>query len=685
MKALYKAIIGVFALAASFGASSCTDPLKFGNNFLEKAPGGTVTADTVFSNAEYTRQFLAGIYSKHYYALPTNSTNNPPQCLNYWKGMVDALSDTFQLFFSNTIVGNMYYTGALTSSTDSKNNGNIYPFLNEYIWENVRNCYLLLEKIDEVPELGETERERMKDEARCLLASTYFITFRFYGGLPLIYGTFSGDETSYEYPRASVEETVKFMVDILDTVIEGNHLPWGYPGTPEAASETGRWTLGAAMALKCKILQFAASPLFNDEKPYFEGSYTLEDPKVVWYGNYSDQRWQDFRKACEDFFERNEQEGNIYHLVEPAGNTQEDYRYAFRSSYLLQGSPEVIMGIRVAKTANGNDYGWYNLRSNERFSYCPTQEYVEMFPWADGTPFVWEETEAAGELDHMFIKGDQVHGEQMMQNVVYTRDPRLYETVAVNGARQTINWGDGRTSGANYELWVGGTNAGMQPINQTSHYGTGYRFLKYYAGEAFNKRFPQWVWLSMSEMYLGYAEACAQTGDLTTAVKYIDDVRARVGLGGIVECNPDKNLLSDKKALLEEIMRERACEFAFNDSRYFDMIRYKRADLFERTLHRLLIYRLVQNESGEWERSETQWYNVRTEYKDPDDPNFYEPSHFDYEKKPISVLARYWWNDGNSGIDTDPAIGNFDPKWYLQPFPVIEINKNYGLIQNAGW
>jgi hypothetical protein len=62
----------------SFGFGACTDRLSFGNDFLEKAPGGTVTADTVFTNAEYTRQFLAGIYSRQYYALPTNSTNSPP-------------------------------------------------------------------------------------------------------------------------------------------------------------------------------------------------------------------------------------------------------------------------------------------------------------------------------------------------------------------------------------------------------------------------------------------------------------------------------------------------------------------------------------------------------------------------------------------------------------------------------
>lgn len=677
MKHISKVILAVAAIfAAGFASHSCTDPLKFGNAFLEKAPGGTVTADTVFTNAEYTRQFLAGIYNKQYYALPTSSTNDPPQCLNYWKGMPEALSDNFQLFFQNTIVGNKYYTGALTSSIDGKNNGNIYPYLNEYIWQNVRNCYILLEKIDDVPGLDAAEKERMKDEARCLLANTYFVPFRFYGGLPIVTGTFQGNESEYNYPRASVEKTVDFMVGLLDEVISGGHLPWGYPGTSDAASETGRWTIGGAMALKCKILQFAASPLFNSDKPYWDGVYTMEDSSPAWYGNYDVARWQRFRKACEDFINKMNANPEVYHLVKPAGNTFEDYRYAFRSSYLLQGSPEVIMSVRVHKNAKGNDYGWVNLRTNARYSYCPTQEYVEMFPWADGTPFDWDETEAAGKLDQMFVTGDVVPGKQMLQNRVYTRDPRLYETVAVNGALQTINWGNGKTSGANYELWLGGTTAGNTPVTQDSHYGTGYRYLKYYAGEAYVGKFPHWVSLSVPEIYLGYAEALAQTGDLPTAIKYIDAVRARVGLGGLVECNPGKNLTTDKDALIKEILRERACEFAFQDSRYFDMIRYKlRAD-FEKTLHRLVIHRLVEKD-GQWVVSDGQWYKkCFGKVTDPSDPDFYEPTHFSYEKLPITVGSRIWW---------DKERGGFDPKWYLQPFPITELNKKYGLEQNPGW
>ena len=672
MKHLYKALIAM-AAAAGFCLSinSCTDPIKVGNAFLEKAPGGTVTADTVFTNAEYTRQFLTAIYNKMYYALPTNSTNSPPQCLNYWKGTPDALSDTHQFFFANTIVNNKYYTGAMTSSYDGNNNGSIYPYLNEYVWENVRHCYILLENIDSNPDptLTTAEKERMKDEARCLLASTYFTCFRFYGGLPIIEGTFSGADAEYDLPRASVDETVKFMVGLLDTVIKNNNLVWNYTGS-EAAQETGRWTIAGAMALKAKILQFAASPLFNDSKPYYDGKYTMEDSGPVWYGNYDVSRWVAARDAFKAFLDRNAAEGNPYHIVEPAGTTQEDYAFAFRSSYLLQSSPEVILGVRVHRNASGNDYGWINLVTNPRMSYCPTQEYVEMFTWADGTPFDWDETEAAGELDHMFIKGDKVAGQQMLQNRVYTRDPRLYETVAVNGQLKVIDWGSGRRSGANYETWVGGTTAAQHAINQDDHYGTGYRNLKYYAGDAFKGKYPQWIWLCLSEIYLGYAEAIVQSGgDFNEAIKYIDAVRARTGLKGLVECNPDKNLLSNKDNLIEEILRERACEFALNDSRYTDLIRYKRADLFERPLHRLLVYRLDEN----GKRIETQWYNNDRTKAAVGTFNWYEPSHFDYERAQVSILPRVWWTEG------------YDPKWYLNPFPLTEVNKGYGLVQNPGW
>ncbi|MBD9094552.1 MAG: RagB/SusD family nutrient uptake outer membrane protein, partial [Bacteroides oleiciplenus] len=242
------------------------------------------------------------------------------------------------------------------------------------------------------------------------------------------------------------------------------------------------------------------------------------------------------------------------------------------------------------------------------------------------------------------------------------------------GARQAVNWGDGRASGNNWETWVGGTNAKLNPKTNSGIYATGYRMLKYLVGSVMNRKFPQWNAIMLSDIYLTYAEAIVQTGgSFTEAIDYVDAVRARVGLKGLVECNPDKNLTSNKENLLAEIMRERACDLAFQNERYFDLIRYKRADLLERPLHGLRIYRLVKN-GNTWVRSEDQWYNKSfNQGLAEDDPNFYEPSHFDFERFQITGSPRIWWKDG------------FDPKWYLQPFPITEVNKNYGLVQNAGW
>lgn len=46
MKLGYKLLFGA-CVAANLIATSCVDDIKFGNSFLDKAPGGTATVDTV--------------------------------------------------------------------------------------------------------------------------------------------------------------------------------------------------------------------------------------------------------------------------------------------------------------------------------------------------------------------------------------------------------------------------------------------------------------------------------------------------------------------------------------------------------------------------------------------------------------------------------------------------------------
>lgn len=429
------------------------------------------------------------------------------------------------------------------------------------------------------------------------------------------------------------------------------------------------------MALKCKVLQFAASPLFNSDKPYHDGASKAEQDLLVWYGGYKPELWDACKTACEEFL--NEVAKNGYYKMQmPAYTTQEDYRYAFRYGYINQESPEVIFSVRVTNSTHDSKYqGWKLMKDNERYSYCPTQEYIEMFLQADGTPFDWETAKRQGKLDQMFVKGDTVPGLQDLQNRVLTRDPRLYETARINGVPQVTEWSSGKCSGNIFENWVGDAVIN-QPKTETGIFATYYANNKYFVGTCYDRQAPQWDVVRMSDIYLTYAEALIQctTPNFAKALDNIDMVRARVGMGKLADCNPDKDLKNNKANLLEELLRERACELGFENERYFDLVRYKRADIFEKQLHGLRIFRLAKDENGQWKRVETKWVDgdKKTDKDDPTKPGFYEPTHFDYERFAITK-TRVFWEKG------------FDTKWYLFPFPQTEVNKGYGLVQNPGW
>ena len=698
MKFNHKKVMVGLMTALSLGAvsTSCTDTIAFGNAFLDKAPGADATIDTIFTNAEYTRRFVNTMYRNQYYGLPYRNSTAAPYSSSYWKGMFDALSDCWQLYYKD---GKMYkdlYTGSLSSTSGVT----CYGYKDECLWETLRYGYIFMDNIDRCTEMEQSERNRLVAEAKCLMAFSYYNMFRFYGGLPIIKQQYTGNETEYAFPRGTVEETVNFIVGLLDEAIQTSDLPFAYTGA-EAEEETGRWTKGSAMALKIKVLQFAASPLFNNDKPYYNGESEAEQQHLVWYGNYDKSRWTRLKTACEEFFAANAAAGNPYHLVEPEGLTgnrltdQEAYRHAYRQGYIYQGSPEVIHSVRPREASQ-----WLKLRTTDKhYSYNPTQEYVEMFPWADGTPFSWSESEALPDkndksLQHMFIKGDTIPGlkddkgdlaDQDLQNRILTRDPRLYESVSCNGVNRQSDMESGKMSGTIYETWVGGSDANLNPKNETNSYATGYIDLKYcpgpeYSYNGYKDQREHWAALRYDDMLLTYAEALLQAdNDFEGCLRYIDQVRARVGLKGLAECNPSENLTSNKDNLIQELLRERACELGLEGSRYMDIVRYKMTDRLNTPLHGLHVYRLVKNKQGKWEKKEAQWEKgaeateTSKKYgkKHPESGAHFEPTYFAYEKFVLKDRRAQW--------------DNWDNKWLLNPFPNSEVLMGYGLVQNPGW
>ena len=243
----------------------------------------------------------------------------------------------------------------------------------------------------------------------------------------------------------------------------------------------------------------------------------------------------------------------------------------------------------------------------------------------------------------MFLKGTFKDGEQTLSDLDLTRDPRLYESAIVNNVPENLGWSSASMSGDPWELWVGGSDAGTNSFLESGRFATGYENMKYYLSDSdYNRQGVHWVYLRLSDLYLTYAEALLQANnDLQGAVNQIDIVRARVGLPGLVKCNPDKNLLSDKDALLEELLRERACELGLEDSRYFDLVRYKRADRFETPLHGLLIYRLDSNGSP----IEKAW-REGSDKTTSKNGGALQPVNFSYKKFQLKNRTRVWWTKG---------------------------------------
>lgn len=671
-------------LTAAMVMTSCTDELKFGNSFIEKQPGGTVTIDTVFANAEYTRQFLTGIYALQYYGLPFSGNRNPQSQFAY-AGKLDGLTDLYQLHWNGTTIYNSYYSGTLSANVTP-----IFSYTDDMVWEAVRQAWLLIDNIGKVPGLTDAEKANMTAQAKCLIAARYFDLYSLYGGIPIVDHAFTGSEGTYELPRATAEETADFIVKLLDEAIP--NLRWAYNGTTtdtDATNNTGRWTAAGAMALKAKVLLFNASPLYNAEQGYYGGTTEAEQQHLVWHGNYDPARWTRALQACQDFFNRLNSEG-YYELTQPTTRNANGYRQAYRMGYIYQGSKEVLHSTRVA-TVYGSQasYTWWNWVGLGRNSYLPTLEYMSMFPWSDGTPFDWESDSLRGRITgangRLFYQYREYRGSI---SKTPSRDPRLYENILVNGTTYQFDWTAGSPTGDAYELWVNGYDEGMQVMSATlnketgnydlalqelltNKYSTGFGVIKYYLGEEYHRKFMHWVYLSLDEMYLMYAEALAQTGNLTEAIKQVDVVRSRVGLGGLSVRNSALKLNENKDNLIEEILRERACELGMSNNRYYDMIRYKRTDWITKPLHGLVTFRMIQDSKGQWVKNFEPWKGTHK------DNGIIEPSRFDYWRFELFNRRRVQW-------DMDPNSPDVK-KWLLFPFPIGEINKGYGLIQNPGW
>ena len=657
--------------------SSCVDRLAIGDAFLEKAPGVDVNIDTVFTSAEYTRNFLWSSYGQLYCTYTSgNMMNGAP---------IDVLSDSYHCYVSWGGPKQSYYPGLMTENAQDEEDGNKQgkfsystktSGLNSdaggrvSIYETVRKCWQLIENIDKVPDMADTEKSRLRGEAYTIMASRYFDAFRNFGGLCLVRKAYEVGEP-FTDGRSTAMETVEFIDSLIVCAINEPGFIWNIPNADQG-QWSGRLTRASARALRAKVWMFAASPLFNSNEPYmqYEASKTTEFTNIehVWFGKEDPSLWNRCLQYCNEFFTDNAANGDYYQLIQPATQDEAGYRQAFRNAYryrnnetrhekLFDVHPTQYMSDAVVNGNRINSWGWgwpgFALDCYRQGGAVPTNELVECFGMQDGRNFPYSD---------IYGPGKNPNGIDIFAD----RDPRLYETVLV--PRQSLPAGFDYAGYPYADTWEQGamfydqSNFGDANSDDAASHYRKFKWMLDYTNDRMNDQYIGVSYIRLAEMYLIRAEAKAETGDLQGALDDLHVVRSRVGLGRLEKMNPGLNLTSNKANLINEILRERNCEIGSEcGDRLYDMVRRKRQDLFTKTLHEIRVYRL--DASG----------NRLTEGDQRWDPGTPWPK-FEYEKPAITNGARKWWEpDGWSN------------KWYLDPVSRIEIQKGYGLTQNPGW
>lgn len=566
-------------------AAGC-EKFKIGNDFLEKPPSVDVTKDTIFSNLEYGKRFLTGAYATLHYGL---TYDRSAKGIGMDADILESLTDLTQTFKLDGGVSRYYYSGQYNAGTENGSTSTKYNFLHEDNWKGIRMAHIFIQNIDRVPDADEKTKKELKAEAKMIIAMHYSDMYRHFGGLPWVNHAIDINE-NFQFPRLTSLATLDSITNLIDQAIPD--LPWTLN---DLSNQDGRFTQASAMGLKARILLFAASPLFNSQSPYLDGEASQQ--KMTWHGGYNANLWQKAAEAAKKLIDKVESQGG-YGLVN-TGNHRKD----FQKAYYQRGNGEILISTRIGYQI---DAFLALLIPREHGVACPTQEYVDMFPMANGLPI----TDPASGYD---------------PNDPYkNRDPRLYETALVNGDNY---------QGRKVELWIGGRE---RLSARQWRAGSGYGMKKYlldFDNATSLGAVVQFPYLRLPEIYLSFAEASNEVNNGPTAEAYrcVNLVRNRVGLGNLP-------MGLNKDQFREAVLNERACELCYEEVRWFDLIRWKRADDFKKKLHGL---------------------NIRK-----------KGNGFTYEK--FELPSRSWQK-------------SWSPKWYLSALPPNEVYKGYGLVQNPGW
>lgn len=374
------------------------------------------------------------------------------------------------------------------------------------------------------------EIKRWKYEGRFLRAFYYFELVKRYGGIPIIIAPLTLGDNYSGTTRNNLEECVNFIKAECDSA--ASVLPVKYADT-----DLGRATKGAALALKAKVLLYAASDLWND--PSWTSGYSYPELISLPAGDRI-ARWTAAALAAKAVIDL---PGTTYGLYT-------NYRNLFITAQGFQSMEHIL----VARAGASNSFETANYSvgfDNGRSGTTPSQNIVDAYEVkvnaTTAIPFDWNNPKHAA--SPYATTGDTA------------RDPRMLLNIIVNNSSY---------KGRNVELWTGGKDAkGVALASKTGYY------LKKYVDESINlltgtTSVHSWDLIRLADVYLWYVEALNEYNPGHPDIKfYIDRIRTRAGV--IMPAVPVGLIQAQMRNV---IRHERQVELAFESHRIWDLRRW---------------------------------------------------------------------------------------------------------------
>ncbi len=513
----------------------------------------------------------------------------------------------------------------------------------------IRTCNVSLEKLY-LHEFDNNElNDRLRGEAHFMRAYFFQQILRYYGAAPIVDHTYDINQ-DYSIARNTYEECVNFIVQDCDSAVlllTGKEL------------EQGRATPNAALALKSRVLLYAASDL-HDVPTMKANSPTLSgysNPEFLGYVT-GDRvaRWQAAQDAAKVLIDAGggykldltapvsavDGEANYVSMAMGGGSSAPgvDASAAIELLFERNFSSQVVSGgPGTDGTSVGLDNGpngYHNWAGN-----APIQELVDDYEMMDGTKFDWSNPTQ---------KADPY----------VNRDPRLYATVLFDGAdwkpRDKITSNPDPANQIQSGQYQGptsmmpGLDTRQSPVENWNASWTGYYQRKFTDPnpnlvDNNTRQYIPWPFLRYTEVVLNYIETCIELGQDAEARIWLNKIRFRAGMPAVT---------ASGSALRDIYRNERRVELAFEEHRYHDARRWMIAPT---TLNRKVID-----------------INVVGKLK----PGAMAPSPYRHDKSAYTYTYTPFTDDG---LESRTWVD----KMYFRPIDRNEVNQNLKLVQNPGY